>query len=136
MSKDNKKHKHVDSFLHTLKILVKEAMNYIPEDPRVYRVNKRVMLAIQMDPGFTFNKVGGYLYKYRDFIYDASTEDLLLKWEFVEAFDENDKELEDVSLLVISELKRCMAKMDADQKEYYRKMVASLLDDYLEYQCM
>lgn len=132
---NNKKNTYVDSFLHTLKILIKEAMNYIPEDPKVYRVNKRVMLAIQFDPGFTFNKVGSYLYKYRDFIYDSSTEDLLLKWEFVEAFDEDDKELEDVSLLVISELKRCMIKMNPEQKDYYRKMVSSLLDDYIEYTC-
>lgn len=134
MSK-NKKNTIIDSFLHTLKILIKEAMNYIPEDPKVYRVNKRVMLAIQYDPGFTFNKVGSTLYKYRDLIYDASTEDLLYKWDFVEAYDEEDKELEDVSLLVISELKRCMSKMNKEQKDYYRKMVINLLDDYIEYTC-
>lgn len=116
-------------------MVIKEAMNYIPDDPRVYRVNKRIMLIIQMDPLFTFNKVGSYLYKYRDFIYDASTEELLLKWDFIEAYDENDKELEDVSLLIISEFKRCMQKMNPDQKDYYRKMVASLLDDYIEYTC-
>lgn len=132
----NKKNKHLDSFLHTLKILIKEALNYIPDDPKVYRVNKRIMLIIQLDPAFAFNKVGEYLYKYRDFIYDASTEDLLLKWDFIEAYDEEDKELEDVSLLVISELKRCMVKMNDVQKTYYRKMVASLLDDYLEYKCL
>lgn len=129
------KSEYIDSFLHTLKMVIKEAMNYIPDDPRVYRVNKRIMLIIQMDPLFTFNKVGSYLYKYRDFIYDASTEELLLKWDFIEAYDENDKELEDVSLLIISEFKRCMQKMNPDQKDYYRKMVASLLDDYIEYTC-
>lgn len=134
MSKD-KKNKYVDSFLHTLRIVIKEAMAYIPDDPRVYRVNKRIMLAIQMDPLFTFNKVGTNLYKYRNFIYDASTEDLLLKWDFIEAYDENDKELEDVSLLVISEFKRVLVKMNKEQKDYYRKMVSSLLDDYIEYTC-
>lgn len=134
MSKDNK-NKFIDSFLHNLKIIIKEALTYIPDDPRVYRVNKRIMLAIQVDPLFTFNKVGGNLYKYRNFIYDASTEDLLLKWDFVEAYDKNDKELEDVSLLVISEFKRVMVKMNNEQKNYYRKMVANLLDDYIEYTC-
>jgi len=132
---NDKKNVYIDSFLHNLKIVIKEAMNFIPDDPKVYRVNKRIMLAIQMDPLFTFNKVGGYLYKYRNFIYDASTEDLLLKWEFAEAYDEEDKELEDVSLLVISEIKRCLIKMDTEQKNYYRKMVSSLLDDYIEYTC-
>lgn len=134
MSKD-KKNAYIDSFLHTLRILVKEAMNYVPEDPKIYRVNKRIMLAIQLDPGFTFHKVGGYLYKYRDFIYDASTEDLLLKWDFKEEIDDTEPELAEVSVLVISEFKRCMVKMNTEQKDYYRKMVASLLDDYLEYTC-
>lgn len=130
-----KKNEYVDSFLHSLKILIKEASTYIPEDPKIYRINKRIMLAIQMDPAFTFNKVGNYLYKYRDFIYDASTEELLLKWEFVEAFDENDKELEDINMLVISELKRCLIKMNKEQRDYFRKIVSSLLDDYIEYTC-
>lgn len=134
MSKD-KKNIHIDSFLHTLRILIKEAMTYVPEDPKVYRVNKRIMLAIQLDPGLTFHKVGSYLYKYRDFIYDASTEDLLLKWEFKEEINNSEPEVAEVSTLVISEFKRCMIKMNIEQKNYYRKMVASLLDDYLEYTC-
>ena len=134
MNKD-KKNKYIDSFLHNLKILIKEAQSFIPDDPKIYRINKRIMLAIQLDPSFTFNKVGSYLYKYRDFIYDSTTEELLLKWDFVEAYDENDKELEDVSLLVINELKRCMSKMTKEQKDHYRKLVANLLDDYIEYVC-
>ena len=132
---NDKKNKYIDSFLHTLKIVIKEAMNFIPDDPKVYRINKRIMLAIQMNPLFTFNKVGSYLYKYRNFIYDSSTEDLLLEWNFVEAHNENDKEVEDVSLLVISELKRCIQKMNKEEKTYYRKLVSSLLDDYIEYTC-
>jgi hypothetical protein len=135
MSND-KKHIYVDSFLHNLKVLIKEVMVYLPtSDPKVYRINKRIMLAIQLDPAMCFNKVGSYLYKYRKFIYDASTEELLLQWDFIEAYDEDDKELEDVSLLVIAELKKCMSKMNKEQKDYYRAMVASLLDDYIEYTC-
>lgn len=135
MSKD-KKNEFLDSFLHNLKILIKECLNYIPDDPKIYRMNKRIMMAIQYEPLFTFNKVGSYLYKYKDFIYDSSTEELLMKWEFEEALDNDDKEVEDVSLLVISELKRCMISMDNEQKKYYRGIVSSLLDDYLEYNCI
>ncbi len=130
----NNKNKYIDSFLHNLKIIIKEALNYIPDDPKIYRVNKRIMLAIQYDPAFTFEKVGSYLYKYKDFIYDSSTEDLLLAWEFPEA-KSKDKEIEDVSILVISELKRCLMNMNKEQRDYYRKLVSSLLDDYLEYKC-
>ena len=134
MSK-NKKKEYIDSFLHILKILIKEGQNYIPDDPRVYRVNKRIMLAIQYDPLTTFNTVGPRLYKYRKFIYDASTEDLLLELDFEEAYNEKNKELEDTTLLVISEFKRCLKNMNDDQKKYYRKLVAELLDNYIEYNC-
>jgi hypothetical protein len=132
----NNKNKFIDSFLHNLKILIKECMTYIPNnDPKIYRINKRIMLAIQFDPLFTFNKVGSYLYKYRNFIYDASTEEMLLNWNFVEVYDEDDKELEDVSIMVILELKKCMNNMNLEQKNYYRSLVANLLDDYIEYTC-
>lgn len=130
----NKKNIYLDSFLHTLKILVKEASAYIPDDPNIYRANKRCMLAIQMEPLLTFNKVGSYLYKYRDYIYDSSTENLLLKLDFSEEV-KNSEEYADICKLIIEELKRCLSKMDDDKKTYYRKMVCSLLDDYLEYNC-
>lgn len=131
----DKKNVHVNSFLHSLKILIKEASKFIPDDPKIYRVNKRVMLAIQLDPGLTFQMVGEILYKYKDFIYDESTENLLLQWDFVESHNQEDKEVEDVSMMVISELKRCLSNMNPEQKKYYRKMVSSLLDDYIEYTC-
>lgn len=131
----NKKNEYIDSFLHNLKILIKEAKAYIPEDPKVYRINKRIMLVIQLDPAFTFHKVGANLIKYKDFIYDASTEELLLKWDFVETKND-DKDVEDVSILVISEIKRCLLRMNPEQKAYYRKLVSNLLDDYVEYICL
>lgn len=140
MSKDKKqkqkeKHEHGDRFIHDLRILIKEAMTFIPEDPRIYRVNKRIMLAIQVEPGIVINKVGELLYKYRDFIYDASTEDLLIQWDFSKDIIADDKESEDVSILVISELKRALQAMTDTQKKYYRETIINLLDSYLEYKC-
>ena len=132
----NVKKKYIDSFLHNLKILIKEASDFIPNDPKIHRVNKRAMLAIQYDPLYAFNKVGSYLYKYRNFIYDATTEELLLKWSFDdETKDTTDKEVEDASVMIINELKRCLSTMDDKQKKYYRELVSNLLDDYIEYKC-
>lgn len=131
----NKKVEILESFLHILKGIVKEIVEHIPDDPKIYRIHKRIMLAIDYHPEFTFNKVGSYLYKYRNFIYDSSTEDLLLQWDFVEAYNKKDKEVEDVSLLIISELKRHMMLMNKEQKDYYRQMVVDLLDNYIEYTC-
>lgn len=134
MSKD-KKHIYVDSFLQNLRIVIKEALAIVPEDPRIYRINKRIMLAIQMEPGLTINKVGELLYKYKDFIYDASTEDLMFQWDFSKEIITDSKETEDVALMVMFELKRALQSMSLDQRKYYRAMIISLLDDYLEYKC-
>lgn len=130
---ENKKNSYIDYFLHNLKILIKEVSAFLPDDPNLYRLNKRVMFIINADPLYSFNKVGSYLYKYKDFIYDSTTEELLVKWNFVEVYNENDKELEDVSIMIISELQKCMKAMDKQHKDYYRNMVASILDSYIEY---
>lgn len=130
---NNKKYSFIDSFLHNLRILIKEVALLLPDDPKIYRMNKRVMFVIQVDPSYVFNTVGSYLYKYKDFIYDASTEELLLKWDFTEVYDDTDKETEDVSLIIIMELKKCLTYSNAEQKKYYRQLVTELLDNYVEY---
>ena len=130
---NNKKYGFIDSFLHTLKILIKEGNSLLPDDPNIYRMNKRISFIIYADPLYSFTTVGQYLYKYKDFIYDASTEDLLIKLEFSEAYDDDDKEREEVSLLIISELKKCLISSNEDQKKFYRQLVIDLLDYYIEY---
>jgi len=139
--KNNEGHKFVDNFLYTLRLLIKETTGFIrSNDPdviaKIHRINKRINLAINSEPGMVFNKVGPYLYKYRDFIYDESTEDKLINWDFVEVKESDDKETEDISIMIISELKRCFSNMNTEQKKYYRNMVISLLDNYIEYTCI
>lgn len=123
---------YIDSFLHNLKIIIKETSALLPNDPLLYRVNKRITLAIQYDPLLVFNKVGEYLYKYRNFVYDATTERLLLEWDFTET-EKIEPEKEDIIKLIISQLKKCLISMDDDGRKFFRKLTCSLLDDYLEY---
>lgn len=133
---EDKKHEYVNTFLHTIKILIKEVSQYIPDNPNLYRIKKRIALAIELDPNSVFQKVGKKLYKYKEFIYDESTEDFLIQHEFPEVANENDKEIEDASTLIINELKKAMKVINSDQKKYYRQMVISLLDIYIEYTCL
>lgn len=126
----------VDSFLHNLKILIKEASTLVSEDPLIYRINKQAMLCIQYDPSYAFNSVGEKLYKYKDFIYDDSTESLLTEWDFNEVNNINDKEIQDGASMIISELKRCLTTIDKDKKIFYRSLFVNLLDDYIEYKCL
>jgi hypothetical protein len=128
--------KFIDSFLHNLKILIKEASTLVPDDPLIYRINKQAMLCIQYDPSYAFNKVGEKLYKYKDFIYDTSTESDLKDWNFEDVDNIEDKETQDGASMIISELKRCLTTLDQEKKIFYRSLFVSLLDDYLEYKCM
>jgi hypothetical protein len=125
--------KYIDSFLHTLKIVIKEASNLLPNDPGLYRANKRINLIIQYQPKLAFEKVGEMLYRYHKFVYDSSTEDLLLEWNFkeVELLDNEDT---DMASLIIAELKLCFKTLNTEQKIFFRKQICDLLDDYLDYQ--
>lgn len=127
---------HIDSFLHNLKLIIKETTSLLPNDPMIYRVNKRLSLAIQYDPLYIFNKVGEYLYKYRTFVYDESTENLLLEWKFEETKDIKNPEIEDITILLISQLKMCLQKMNVQGKSFFRKLTSELLDSYIEYKYM
>jgi hypothetical protein len=130
------KMKYVDSFLHNLKILIKEASTLVPEDPLIYRINKQAMLCIQYDPSYAFNSVGEKLYKYKDFIYDESTESLLSEWKFDDVDTIDDRDIQDGASMIISELKRCLNTIDNDKKIFYRSLFVNLLDDYLEHKCL
>jgi hypothetical protein len=59
------------------------------------------------------DKVGEMLFKYKDFVYDATTEELLLQWNFsedIKTLDEPDDA--DLATLIICELKLCIQKLD------------------------
>ena len=129
--------KYVDSFLHNLKITIKEAANLLPDNPNLYRANKRIGLVIQYEPKIVIDKVGEMLFKYKDFVYDATTEELLLQWNFsedIKTLDEPDDA--DLATLIICELKLCIQKLDECQKMFFRKQICDLLDDYLEYKVL
>lgn len=126
--------KYVDSFLHNLKIVIKETNNLLPNDPVLYRVTKRINAVIHVDPLLVFNNVGTYLFKYKDFVYDKSTEDLLMEWDFIETEMSNpNNENKDIVQIIIYNLKICLKNMDNNGKEFFRALICQLLDDYLEY---
>lgn len=126
--------KHIDSFLHNLKIIIKETSQLLPNDPIIYRTNKRLLLAIQYDPLRVFTIVGKYLYKYKDFVYDATTEDLLFNTDFSkEVQNVKDTEVGEIALLLIDQIKKCLMAMPDREKKIFRKLTCELLDDYIEY---
>lgn len=124
---------HINSFLQKLKIIIKHTTEILPNDPVIYRINKRLLLAIQFDPIKVFNKVGEQLYKYRNFVYDESTEKLLLEWDFIESKDISNTDDENIASLLISQLKECLKQMDEKSKIFFRKLTIELLDEFLEY---
>jgi hypothetical protein len=127
---NNSINEHVDSFLHNLKILVKEAYVLLPNNPSIYRANKRINLLINVEPKLIIEKAGEKLYKYKDYIYDASTEVLLEQMSFSEDIT---PDTSDLATLLINEVKICLRTLTEDQKKFFRKVLCDLLDDYLDY---
>ena len=60
---------YIENFNRSLKFLTKDLSKRYPNDAIVFRIQKRIMAAIAIDPLFVINAVGPYLYGYRDQIY-------------------------------------------------------------------
>lgn len=124
---------HVNSFLHNLKILVKEAYIVLPNNPNIYRANKRIHLLITLDPKMIIEKVGEKLFKYKDLIYNPNIDQIAHQLTFSEDIDPDSA---DLATLLISEITTCITTLTSNQKEFFRNILTDLLDDYLEYKVL
>ena len=130
------KKKIIDTFLHNCKILVNSFTNILPEnDPTFYRLNKRILLAIQYDPLYVFSSMGKKLYEYRDFVYNENIEvESLMKKIKNENKIINPDETTEVILFIIKYIEEEFKKTENDDnKRFFRKLLSELLDGYVEY---
>jgi len=129
---DKKINEHVDTFLHNFKVLIKEIYAVLPNNPNIYRANKRIHLLIMVDPRIIIEKVGEKLFKYKDSIYDDDIEKLSKKinMEIV------DTSTADLATLLVEEIKICLSTLSENQKRFFRKLLCDLLDEYLEYKVL
>jgi hypothetical protein len=126
----------VESFNHNLKVLARDLAKQFPNDAMVFRAQKRAMTVIAVDPLFVIDAVGPYLYSYREQIYnlDENAEAFFLENDFdAELKASVNQEKADMVSYLIPKAKECARALPPNEKEEYKALVVSLLDDYIEY---
>jgi hypothetical protein len=125
--------RYVDNFNSNLRILVRDLAKRYPNDAIVFRMQKRVMTVISMDPLLVIKDVGSKLYKYREQIY-AADETFFLENSFdAELKAAASQEKADMISYLIPRVKELVRSLPAAEKTEYIELVVSLLDDYIEF---
>lgn len=127
---------YVESFNHNLKVLARDLAKRYPADAMVSRAQKRAMNVIAVNPIFVIDSVGPYLYNYREQIYnlDEKAESFFLENDFdTELKASVNQEKADMVSYLIPKAKDCARTLPPAEKEEYKALVVSLLDDYIEY---
>jgi hypothetical protein len=128
---------YINNFCQTIKIITNDLMKRFPNDPVVYRAQKRVMAIINIDPKLVIDVCGPYLYQYRDKIYSDDVDES--SSFFIE--NEYDKEIKEASggeklelaTYIIPKMKECAVSLPLEEKKQYKDFATNLLDDYIEY---
>ena len=126
----------VESFNHALKVLARDLAKRYPTDAMVFRAQKRITTIIAVDPLLVIDTVGPYLYSDREQIYnlDEQAESFFLENDFdAELKASVDHEKADMVSYLIPKAKECARTLPPAEKEEYKSLVVSLLDDYIEY---
>lgn len=130
----------VNDFVGTLKRLMKTLAETFPNDAVVARTQKRLQLAASAAPTRVLMVSGGYLFKYREYIYSGDEEvwSQFIDGEKRSAFDsdvaaaENPEDRSEASHII--PLIQGIAKgLDRKGRQEYHGVVQSLLDLYLDY---
>jgi hypothetical protein len=127
---------YVESFNHGLKILARDLVKRYPTDAMIFRAHRRAMTVMSIDPLLVINEVGPYLYSYRDQLY-AFDEEFFLENTFDDELKASvNQEKADMVSYIIPKAKECARALPPAEKEEYKAIVISLLDDYIEYLAM
>lgn len=127
--------KIVEHFNHTLKLLTCDLAKRYPDDAIVARAKKRALLVVSLKPMYPINKVGAYLYNYRDQIYNFndSTINFFIENTFENEVRNCDPAKVDMISYIIPKAKECALSLPPAEMEVYKSLIVSLLDDYIEY---
>ncbi len=119
----------VGVFTGVVRRLAIDLSTHYPNDAVIYRVKKRILLAVDLDPIRIINTVGPRLYHYREQIYAGDDE-----------FFVHNKELEqiarskaDETTYIIPKIKEAWRVAGEAEKSSYRDSVRDLLDAYVEF---
>ena len=127
--------KCVTAFNSRLKKLANKLATTYPNDPKIERAKKRIMLGVDYDPVGMLDTVGPALYMYKDDILDTENDDsFFVNNNFSSEIDSStDAEKADMATYIIPKIQESWKAASDDDKAGYLKTVRDLFYDYADY---
>jgi len=123
-----------DAFNSSIRTLVTKLGELYPDDPMVYRIKKRINLALEVDPLFIVNISGPQLLRYSDQIY---AKDVI--FFMASDYDTEIKESVDTGRLeaanyLIPKVKQGVMSLEESERKKYMDIIIDMLDNYVEFE--
>lgn len=124
---------HMNKFNHLIRQLLKDLRRRLPNDTDVWRIDKRVGIAIDTIPSLVVDLVGFYLYRYREQIIAGNDQFFVENTYDFEIREAVEKERMDLTMMMIPKIKGCWANLSEAEKVDLRKSAKDLLFSYVDY---
>ena len=127
--------RYAEKFNHNIKTIARDLARQFPNDAMAARMQKRVGLAIGLDPLMLIKLVGPKLYAYREQISsnDVAAEEFALTHSFGAEISAADADGAEAASHFIPLVQQYLRNASAAEKKAYRDLVVELLDCYLEF---
>ena len=129
----------IEEFNKIIKIITRNVVKKFPNDPTISRIQKRISIITDINPVLVIEKVGQYLYKYRDKIYKLTSnkdaEMFFLDNTYATDFNKANASKSDIETIVylVTKLKELGRSLPEYEKMQYKQYVIDMLDMYIFY---
>lgn len=124
---------HLHDFNRAINSLSTHLVTTFPDDPLIFRTQKRIATATNELPEVVLGEVGPILYKYREQIYSGDLR-FFLENEYEDHYaNAVNQEKVDLCLYIIPKIKEAVRSLGPEDVKNYHKRITALLDSYVEY---
>lgn len=125
---------HVAVFNDAFKKIINRLSSDFPNDDKVDRLKKRILVGLELNPLTALEKVGPQLEKYQTQIYemvDNCDESFFMSQNYEE--DLKDPSTKELGIDLIRKTKECISRLKGDEKKYYIELVEIMLNSYIDF---
>jgi len=124
---------NVEGFNSGIRTLVSKLAEIYPDDAMVYRIRKRINLALDVDPLFIVNITGPQLLRYSEKIYAKDFTFFVANDYDAELKESVDAGRMEAAAYLIPKVKESAVALPEDERKKYMEVIVDMLDNYIDF---